>query len=386
MTTNKDLISPELFQRINKAYRKEFGVSLSVTTPEGEVIQKENSFICGNHPDCLRSRRYAIEEAEKWGEPCISFCSHCNKALWAVPIMYNSHTLGGIVASGVEMEGQEGRSPLTSSEVRIACQRLLQLVIDANLTNSEKLLKQRIDSGRERERAEAIHEVKNNRCNSVHEIFMREEHNILAAVKRGDRSLARKIINRMLVSVYFLGRKRSDVLKSFILELVIMISRTAVEAGCEPARLLGKKFEALTTFSQIEGEQDLSFWLVQTLEGIMDAIESAGTDINHSAQIEKALHYIETHLSEPLSRDQVAEAVGLSSAHFSRIFKEKMGKPFSDIIAEYRITKSLSLLQSSRTLSRIALECGFCDQSYFTKVFKKFKGITPKDYKKQQKK
>ena len=54
---------------------------------------------------------------------------------------------------------------------------------------------------------------------------------LLAAIRRGDRGEARRIINHVLVHIYSAGEERSDLLKGLLLELVVMISRAAVEAG-----------------------------------------------------------------------------------------------------------------------------------------------------------
>jgi YesN/AraC family two-component response regulator len=63
------------------------------------------------------------------------------------------------------------------------------------------------------------------------------------------------------------------------------------------------------------------------------------------------------------------------------LFKQEMGVTFTDYLNQVRINKSCELLtNTSLNLIDVSLQAGFDDQSYFSKVFKKLKGITPKSY------
>lgn len=65
-------------------------------------------------------------------------------------------------------------------------------------------------------------------------------------MRRGDRSEAMRIINHVLVHIYSAGEERSDLLKGLLLELVVMISRAAIEAGAVQSAVLGTNFRILT--------------------------------------------------------------------------------------------------------------------------------------------
>jgi len=77
----------------------------------------------------------------------------------------------------------------------------------------------------------------------------------------------------------------------------------------------------------------------------------------------------------------VAKAVGISPSHFSRLIRDKKGRTFTDLLNQYRIERACVLLvRSSNTLADIANETGFCDQSYFSKVFRRYKDMSPARY------
>ena len=61
--------------------------------------------------------------------------------------------------------------------------------------------------------------------------------------------------------------------------------------------------------------------------------------------------------------------------------KEKTGRTFTDLLAQMRINRARTLLaRTEKSLAEVANECGFCDQSYFTRVFRKYTGESPGEY------
>ena len=82
--------------------------------------------------------------------------------------------------------------------------------------------------------------------NRIRELYLLEEPMLLAAIRRGDRGEARRLINHVLVHIYSAGEERSDLLKGLLLELVVMISRAAVEAGAAQSEVLGLNYRCLT--------------------------------------------------------------------------------------------------------------------------------------------
>ena len=100
--------------------------------------------------------------------------------------------------------------------------------------------------------------------------------------------------------------------------------------------------------------------------------------------INKSLQYINENLSKDLSLEKVADFVSVSRIHFHNTFKSSTGKTLHEYVEEQRIRKAVNLLiTTSCTLTEIAFECGFSSQSYFSFVFKRRMGTTPREYVKQ---
>jgi AraC-like DNA-binding protein/mannose-6-phosphate isomerase-like protein (cupin superfamily) len=101
--------------------------------------------------------------------------------------------------------------------------------------------------------------------------------------------------------------------------------------------------------------------------------------------IAKTVSYIENHYTEAISIQNLAEYAHYSPRHFTRIFTETYNTTPIDYITSLRISKACTLLKESRlSISDISLQCGFSDSNYFSRIFKKRMGTSPKLYRQGQ--
>lgn len=92
--------------------------------------------------------------------------------------------------------------------------------------------------------------------------------------------------------------------------------------------------------------------------------------------------YIADNIKEELDLEKTAAKFNLSSFYFSRTFKEILGYNFSDYVNIARINKAKSFLRgNSMSIKEICFSVGYSDPNYFSKVFKKYEGITPTEFK-----
>ena len=126
--------------------------------------------------------------------------------------------------------------------------------------------------------------------------------------------------------------------------------------------------------------EEIGVWLSALLHRFID-YSFDFSHIKHSDVVFKASEYVKDHYAEKISLEDAAAYVALSKSYLSRIFKEETGESFSAYINKVRIDKAkLMLLDNGTPLVEVASECGFEDQSYFTKVFKRLVGVSPKRY------
>jgi AraC family transcriptional regulator len=95
--------------------------------------------------------------------------------------------------------------------------------------------------------------------------------------------------------------------------------------------------------------------------------------------------YIELHLGQSLSLEALSYAAGFSKYHFSRIFQGILHEPLAHYVNRIRMERALFLLahRSDKNMTDIAYELGFSDSAVFTRAFKNFYGISPREYRKE---
>lgn len=103
----------------------------------------------------------------------------------------------------------------------------------------------------------------------------------------------------------------------------------------------------------------------------------------YSSPIQKALAYIDADLSGDLSLHTLASIQGISNSYLSALFKKETGQTITDYVNQKRVKRASHLLGTTRLqIQTIAQHCGISDVNYFSKIFKKYTGMTPKEYRK----
>jgi AraC family transcriptional regulator len=95
-------------------------------------------------------------------------------------------------------------------------------------------------------------------------------------------------------------------------------------------------------------------------------------------QRKRTLDYIERHLDQSLTLDQIARAAGLGTWTFGKMFRESFGAPPHAYIIQRRVERAeFFLRQGELPLKEIAFACGFADQAHMTRVFRAMRKATP---------
>lgn len=97
--------------------------------------------------------------------------------------------------------------------------------------------------------------------------------------------------------------------------------------------------------------------------------------------VRAAMDYIDEHFAEDISMYQIASHLGVSESHLSHLFKEHSGFTVLSYLQDRRIREAMRLLKDPRrNVSEIFQLCGFSNGSYFCKVFKRYTGVTPSEF------
>lgn len=110
--------------------------------------------------------------------------------------------------------------------------------------------------------------------------------------------------------------------------------------------------------------------------------ENGSNDLDE--RFRQILTYVQNHYHEIITLNEIASHIGLSRSECCRYFKKRSGQTIIDYLTQYRLHKSMEeLRQNDKSISRIALDCGFQSQSYYTKRFRELTGMTPGQFRKQ---
>ncbi len=168
--------------------------------------------------------------------------------------------------------------------------------------------------------------------------------------------------------------------KALALNIFILFSKIALDNKLDLRNLFGKNYELFSKLKTAKYESEIEDLLKQISVNFTNTIFGKASP-RHLA-ISDAISYIEKHYSEKLSLELVASKIFMSPHYLSKAFSVETGTRFCDFLNKTRIEKAKILLENDKLeLKEVARAVGFEDQSYFSKVFKKITGISPKQYK-----
>lgn len=240
------------------------------------------------------------------------------------------------------------------------------------LQNNQKLLQQsKINESIQRYKAENIKETT---------YPYEKEKELLNQVKKGDANSANAVLNDLLGYVFFSQGNSLEVIKPRAIELCTLLSRTAIEGGAPTDNILKLNNHFLQNIQKIDTMDKLCHKLQEVVETFSESMFNYIPTKNNEV-IKRSLLYIYEHFNSPLTLDEVADYVHLHPSYFSSMFKHSTGSSFKEYLNMVRIEESKRLLTNTDfSIIDIAIAVGFEDQSYFSKVFKKYTGLTPKQF------
>ena len=99
----------------------------------------------------------------------------------------------------------------------------------------------------------------------------------------------------------------------------------------------------------------------------------------------RAKAFLEDNYADDISLEELSRQLGISQSYLSRSFKKETGESLIDYLTKYRINRATELLTGGMRAADVAAAVGLPDPKYFSRVFKKVKGISPSDYRESMK-
>lgn len=356
--------------------------------------------------DCSRVHLYGSYQAERFGGKYVFFCP-LGMVHWASPITVEKMMKGAILGGPVHMIEPEEfllselfgkyfdevqlpvaialakRIPVVGPERVNSLSELLGMVAlhlsDTDWQEAQQVLQQQEQAA---DISEHIHQLKGmlQDGKKVATYPIDKEKDLLYAIAVGNKPLSQKLLNEILGHIFFASGNDFELIRARVLELVVLLSRATLEGGADIQQIFGLNYQYLNQIQNFKSLEELTPWLSRIMERFTDYVFNLA-NVKHKDVILKSIDYVRNNYMKKLTLDEVAAKVYLSPSYFSKIFKEEMDMNFNTYLNHIRIEMSRKLLEDpSISMMDISYLVGFEDQSYFSKVFKRMTGQSPKKY------
>ena len=363
--------------------------------------------LTGKKLPCRNIKKYYAEQAARLGESFVYYCpiGFCH---WIAPIIEKNKLRGAVYGGPVLITDKQEylfeelvnkhSIPLEKAyDLYIYLEELQQIQPERVTALSEILFliaKSLSDSShfqsinnrgfienQQQELYESISRIKENLSISDMNYSIQKEKQLLKAIQELDSEKTKQLLNEVLVELFASGGEDTDILITRILELVVILSKGALSGGADYMEVFWLNGICMKEVFEINDMEELCVWLTELLDKFTNLIFK-NQEIKYADIIHKACLYIKENYMNKITLEDVAEVSKVTPNYLSKIFKESMGRTFSTYLNQVRIEHSKKLLEiEDMPLEEVAVKSGFADQSYFTKVFKKLMGTSPKKYK-----
>ena len=170
-------------------------------------------------------------------------------------------------------------------------------------------------------------------------------------------------------------------LKNTFIVTATLASRAAIKGGMSAEDALSLSDEYIRKCELLSsGEQIINLQYHMVLE-YTRRVERIRLGKTPSKLLMQVTNYVQHNLSKPIDVEALADSMFISRTHLAAKFKQETGRTLTDFILIEKIEEAKRLLRySDKSLSLIADYLGFSSQSHFTRVFKKYSGKTPREY------
>lgn len=339
---------------------------------------------------------YGAYKAERWDNKYIYYCPRglifiatpvsvplqpLNYCLITGPIIMGNNADDLMYGDLNDLEGLEHVPRMTTAQTRSYSEMIHAAV--CYLAGSEPAPD--VDSGYHAELLQLMYEISAKTPQDVPMPYpMDSERELQKLIRAGDKEGSQRLLNELLGYIYFASGADFSIIKSRVMELLVVMSRATIDGGADVSEIFWLNTGYVKELERFDNIETLSRWLSAIVHKFISCVFDF-THIKHRDIIFKTTDYIKRHFTEKLTLELVAEQVYLSRSHLSRILNEELGCTLSEYVNRLRVDRSkIFLMNGAMSLADIADAVGFDDQSYFTKVFKKVTGVSPGKYRDQR--
>ncbi|WP_414733737.1 PocR ligand-binding domain-containing protein [Acetobacterium carbinolicum] len=418
-----DLVDIKTLQEILDAFTTTTGLMANIVDGEGVSIfpRKGIKKCCkfcriiysleGGKNRCQAAYKRAGKQAALFGEPYIFRCPS-GLIEWAAPIVLNGEHVGTIICGQVLMwEPEEffwielrkmnqaitddfeelfeavGELAIVTGNQVQASAYLLYVVANYIMKAGWENFEQSREFARQRTLYHA--EIENHKSREEHadkseSRSLIDEDEIIVQLQQ-NRKKAKAYLEGLISGLRYEAHQNLAPMRAKMTELLVVLSRVVNRIGPAMAPFLQINDHAIGLIYQTTSQENITVITSKAVDAYLEQLEAV-TVKPENPNIALMTNYIENHYPDNLTVEAIADAACLSPGYAGRIFKEQLGLPIMDYVLKVRIEKSKKLLLNPHyQIQAIAEKVGYGDAGYFTKVFRKFEGITPTQFRKVHK-
>lgn len=202
------------------------------------------------------------------------------------------------------------------------------------------------------------------------------------AVKMGNEALAMRFISRLKTMPDELVRNPNVLRNAQNLAIILntQLRHALEESGVHPYRLDRLSGSIAREIETLKSKAAVQTFLAEIIRRYC-ALSQQRDSFEHTAFARLCISYIKSHLSDSLTVKEVASELRLTPNYLSYKFKEDVGENFIDFVNRERINQAAALLKrTDMQIGEISSAVGFSSSSYFTLMFKRFMGISPRAF------
>ena len=206
------------------------------------------------------------------------------------------------------------------------------------------------------------------------------ENQLFALVKEGEAQKALETLGDLMEKISLSEAGDLSAIKTKALGICTILTRSVTDKTILTQEQAESYYFNMNALNKATSFQDLSALTSGFVKKLAEAVASTSYAGN-SQIIRLAVQYVNEHYKDKISLRTVAGHLHTNPSYLSMLFKQEMGVTFTHYLNQMRINRSCDLLTSTNlNLVDVSFQVGYDDQSYYTKIFKKLKGTTPKNY------
>lgn len=170
-----------------------------------------------------------------------------------------------------------------------------------------------------------------------------------------------------------------DNIRLKVLEYIIWAEREAFWVGSLDYGFSSRR-DYMKTVLEMEDYEEMRNFFLQKLIAVCRSVRDQGEERCESL-VEKAKSYIQENYNKDISLEEISKRLNISSYYFSKMFKEEAGENFIDYLTRVRMDHAKELMRNpDLSIKEIGIMSGYSDPNYFSRIFKKQTGETPREY------